>query len=230
MDDGPSDAPNADVPSPWALQLVARVEKIDPPSVASICAASVIATIELLDDERCRPGGEWFDAVASWNGERIRKIVRRGRASSWRRAQQPAGVTVGRDGAVVRAFVPSPMDQAPVAVARLQIQSSPLGDVDLVDAVPTVAGLLIAVTPLVEMSWGKQAAQCAHAGQWAWMRSDPDVVARWDDAGRPVTIVHPTEQLWTRLVEVAPVQIHDGGFTEIPAGTRTAVAWWSGFG
>lgn len=230
MKDGPSDAPEPVSSSPWALQLAARVEKIDPPSVGAICAASVLATVELLDDERSQPGGEWFEAVASWNGARIRKIVRRGRASSWQRAQEPEGVTVNCDGAEVRAFVPAPMDLVPGAVAKLQIQSSPLDEPDRVDAVPAVGGLLIAVTPLVEMSWGKQAAQCAHAGQWAWMRSDPGVVADWDQAGRPVTIVHPTEALWTRLVDDAPVQIHDGGFTEIPAGTKTAVAWWSGPG
>jgi peptidyl-tRNA hydrolase len=77
------------------------------------------------------------------------------------------------------------------------------------------------------MSWGKQAAQCAHAGQWAWMRSDPEVIAQWNAAGRPITVLHPTESVWTQLVLGAPVQIHDGGFTEIPAGTKTALAWWS---
>jgi peptidyl-tRNA hydrolase len=96
-----------------------------------------------------------------------------------------------------------------------------------VDALPGATGLIVAVTPLVEMSWGKQAAQCAHAGQWAWMRSDPEVVARWDAAGRPISIVHPTARLWDEVADAAPVQIRDGGFTEIPAGTRTAIAWWA---
>lgn len=213
--------------SPWALQLAARVEKQDPPTIPSICAAAALATIELLDDERSRPGGEWHDAVSTWNGNRIRKIVRRGRASAWQRAQEPDGVTVERDDAEVRAFVPCPMDQAPDALAKLQIQSSPLAEVDRVATLPSSSGLMIAVTPLVDMSWGKRAAQCAHAGQWAWMRSDPTDVAEWDALGRPITIVHPTRELWDALVGQAPVQIHDGGFTEIPAGTRTAIAWWS---
>ncbi len=217
-------------PSPWALQLAARVEKIDPPTTADICVAAVLATVALLDDERSRPGGEWHDAVAAWNGERIRKIVRRGRASAWRRAQSPDGVTVSHGSAEVRAFVPSPMNEVPEALAKLQIQSSPLDSVDPVAELPDISGaavLVIAVTPLVEMSWGKQAAQCAHAGHWAWMRSESDVVARWDDDGRRVTIVHPDRQLWSTLADSAPVQIHDGGFTEVPAGTKTAVAWWA---
>ena len=213
--------------SPRALQLAVRVEKVDPPSTVAICAASALATIALLDDERSRPGGEWHDAVAAWNGDRIRKIVRRGRASAWKRAQIPDGVTIERDGAEVRAFVPGPIDEAPAELAKLQIQSTPLDEVLRADALTAATGLIVAVTPFVEMSWGKQAAQCAHAGQWAWMRSDPGIVARWDAAGRPITIVHPSDALWADVADRAPVQIRDGGYTEIPAGTRTAVAWWT---
>ncbi len=213
--------------SPLALQLAARVEKVDPPTTAAICSASVLATIALLEDERSQPEGAWHAAVAAWNGDRIRKIVRRGRASAWRRAQEPDGVTVERDGAEVRAFVPGPLDEAPDQLAKLQIQSMPLDDIDRLDSVPDLTGLFIAVTPEFDMSWGKQAAQCAHAGQWAWMRSDASIVGRWDALGRPITIVHPSRRLWSSLVETAPVQIHDGGFTEIPAGTKSAVAWWS---
>ena len=213
--------------SPLALQLAARVEKVDPPTTGAICAAAVLATIVLLEDERSQVAGDWHDAVAAWNGARIRKIVRRGRASAWIRAQEPDGVTVARDGAEVRAFVPGPLDQAPEALAKLQIQSTALDEIERTNEVPASTGLFIAVTPEFEMSWGKQAAQCAHAGQWAWMRSDSDVVAKWNDLERPITIVHPTKALWATLIDSATIQIHDGGFTEIPAGTKSAVAWWS---
>ncbi|MEO1063452.1 MAG: peptidyl-tRNA hydrolase [Actinomycetota bacterium] len=211
---------------PRAMQLAVRIEKAAPPTTAAVCAATALATISLLDDARSQPGGEWHGAVSAWNGERIRKIVRRGRGSPWRRAQEPAGVTVARDGAEVRAYVPSRVDDVPEPVSRLQIQSTPLDEADLVDQLPELDGLLIAVTPSIEMSWGKRAAQSAHAGQWAWMRSDPEVVGRWDRRGRPIVVVHPTERLWAELTARAPVQIHDGGFTEVPAGTKTAVAWW----
>lgn len=213
--------------SALALQLAVRVEKTDPPTTPSICAAAVLATIGLLEDERSQPGGPWHDAVVAWNGDRIRKLVRRGRASAWERAQVPDGVTVERDGAEVRAYVPGPLAEAPEELSKLQIQSTPLDEIDRVDTIPDVSGLIIAVTPLAEMSWGKQAAQCAHAGQWAWMRSDLDAVARWDSADRPITIVHPRRELWAGVADLAPIQIRDGGYTEIPAGTRTAVAWWA---
>ena len=222
-----SDETHSKSGSPLALQLAARVEKVDPPSVPAICAAAALATIALLDDDRSQEGGEWHEAVAAWNGARIRKIVRRGRASAWLRAQEPDGVTVERDGAEVRAYVPGPLDQAPTALAKLQIQSSALAEGEQVGQLPATAGLILAVTPLVEMSWGKQAAQCAHAAQRAWMSSDSVVVAQWDRAGRPLTVLRPTARLWAELCEWAPTQIRDGGFTEIPAGTKTAVAWFA---
>ena len=140
--------------SPLALQLAARVEKVDPPSTQAICAAAALATIQLLDDERSRPGGEWHDAVAAWNGNRIRKLVRRGRATAWQKAQEPDGVTVARDGAEVRAYVPGPLAETPRELAKLQIQSTDLDEPERIDELPVLSGLVIAVTPLVEMSWG----------------------------------------------------------------------------
>lgn len=215
--------------SPWALQLAARVEKLSPPEVPDVCAAAALATIALLADERSAPGGEWHEPVTTWNGERIRKIVRRGRASAWERAQEPPGVTVERGTAEVRAFVPSRMAEAPREVQKLQIQSTALDDVPTVDELPAVesGAMIIAVTPHFEMSWGKQAAQCAHAGQRLWMVSEPAELDAWNRAERPVTIVHPTTDLWSELEGAAPVAIHDGGFTEIPPGTNTTLAWWA---
>ena len=120
------------------------------------------------------------------------------------------------------------MDQAPVELAKLQIQSTPLEDVEQVGELPEAAigSLFIAVTPVFEMSWGKQAAQCAHAGQRAWMLADGKTIERWQAAGRQIVIVHPDQTLWRSLDQLAEVHIHDGGFTEIPPGTNTTLAWW----
>jgi len=218
-----------DETSPWALQLAVRVEKTDPPTTAAACAAAALATIELLDDDRSLEGGIWHTAVETWNGARIRKIVRRARASAWERAQTVAGVTVERDGAEARAFVPSPMDEAPREVTKLQIQSTPLDEVEPIDSLPPLVPgtLVVAVTPHFDMSWGKQAAQCAHAAQRAWMTAAAAVVDAWDDAGRPIVVLHPTASLWDALDDVATTRIHDGGFTEIPPGTNSSVAWFA---
>ena len=215
--------------SPWALQLAARVEKLDPPTIPAVCAAAALATIELLDDDRSRPDGIWHTSVQTWNGERIRKIVRRARASAWDKAQAISGVTVQRDGAEVRAFVPSPMDQAPREVTKLQIQSTALDEVGLIGELPELAPgtLVIAITPHFAMSWGKQAAQSAHAGQRAWMFAEPATIRAWDQAERPIAVIHPDATLWAALDDVATTRIHDGGFTEIPPGTNSSIAWFS---
>lgn len=221
--------PSVEQESPLALQLAARVEKVDPPLVSDICAAAALATIHLLDDERSGVDGDWHEAVQAWNGARIRKLVRRARASSWDRAQTPDGVTARFGSAEVRAFVPGRMDQAPPELAKLQIQSTPLAEPDVVDELPAVAAgaMVIAVTPLFDMSWGKQAAQCAHAGQRAWMTANPTELDAWAAADYDIVVLHPDAALWPRLEPVATTAIHDGGFTEIPPGTNTTLAWFS---
>lgn len=217
----PSDAP-------WAMQLAARVERLDPPTTAEVCAAAALAVVALLEDERSASGGPWADALETWQRSgRIRKLVRRGRASAWTRAQEPEGCTsrVGR--AEVRAFVPSPMDEVPSEVAKLQIQSTDLDQPESSETIPADAeGMLIVVTPAVEMSWGKTAAQCAHAAQLLHRRSDRARLQRWVNLGRPVCVVHAARSLWESEVERSTVQVTDGGFTEIPAGTMTTVARW----
>lgn len=219
--------------SPLALQLAARVEKLDPPLVDDIFAAAARAVIELLEDARSQPGsevsepGEWHDAVAAWNGARIRKIMRRGRASAWMRAQEVPGVTVQVGSAEVRAFVPGPLDGAPRDLAKLQIQSTELDEPELIGQRPSieVGELVIAVTPDLAMSWGKLAAQCAHAGQRAWERASPDARDLWRATGSRVRLLHPEAGLWDELRDGPVEEIRDGGFTEIPAGSLTAIGW-----
>ncbi len=213
--------------SPLALQMAARVEKLDPPLVDDILAAAARSVIELLEDERSQPEGEWHEAVTAWNGARIRKIMRRGRGSPWERAQDVAGVTVRVGTAEVRAFIPGPLDEAPRDLAKLQIQSTPLDEPEMVSEQPAieVGELVIAVTPDLEMSWGKLAAQCAHAGQRAWERAEPAARDRWRAGGSRILVVHPDGGLWDELRAGPVEEIRDGGFTEIPAGSLTAIGW-----
>ena len=126
----------------------------------------------------------------------------------------------------MRAFARS-CDEAPREVAKLQIQSTPLDDPPLSTERPDIGigELVIAVTPDVEMTWGKQAAQCAHAGQRAWERAPAEARASWRAAGSPVRVVHPDGSLWDELRAGPVEEIRDGGFTEIPAGTLTAIGW-----
>ena len=211
--------------------MATRVEKLSPPLVEDIWAAAGLAVISLLDDSRSQPGGEWHEAVSQWSGARIRKLMRRARGANWLRAQQLEGVTATAGSAEVRAFLPGPMDEAPPDLAKLQIQSSPLNLPEPVDSIPEdLAGsptLIVLLTPDVEMSWGKSAAQCAHSAQRTWEAADDSRRQDWDAAGRSIRVFLASEDLWSRTQDVAEVEIHDGGFTEIPAGTLTALGLWA---
>ena len=212
--------------------MAARVEKVDPPALDDIFSAAALGVIMLLDDSRSMPGGEWHDEVAAWNGARIRKIMRRARASAWQRAQDVPGITVTHGTAEVRIFVPGIIDDAPPELSKLQIQSTPLDEPDPVDSLPSfqTPTLVVALDPAVEMSWGKRAAQVAHASQRLWEQLDRTQRLDWNAATRPVRVITPTPELWSSLVDRAPVTIKDGGFTEIAPGTRTACALLSRYG
>ena len=209
-----------------ALQLATRVEKLDPPLLDDVFAATARGVIQLLDDHRSLPGGEWHDEVAAWNGARIRKIMRRARASAWQRAQSVPGLTIVHGTAEVRVFVPGPIDEAPPELSKLQIQSTPLDEPERIGQLDAVAlpTLTVLLNPAVEMSWGKRGAQVAHAAQRCWEQLDRTERLDWNAATRPVRVHTPTLELWGELLPTMTTQIRDGGFTEIAPGTLTAAA------
>jgi peptidyl-tRNA hydrolase len=213
-----------DEESPWALQMAARVEKAEPPLLEDVFAAAALAVIALLDDHRALPGGEWHEPVHTWNGARIRKIMRRARASAWERSHTVPGLTIRRGTAEVRVFVPGRLADAPPELAKLQIQSTPLPEPEPVDAPPTVDAptLVVALNPAVEMSWGKRGAQVGHAAQRAWERFDRTDRLDWNATGRRVRVVQPVPDVWDQMLPSAAATIRDGGFTEIAPGTLTA--------
>ena len=57
-----------------------------------------------------------------------------------------------------------------------------------------------------------------------------EAVRAWQDGGWGVRVLMPGPAAWSRLAREAPVAVHDGGFTEVAPGTRTALAWWPGIG
>lgn len=211
---------------PRALQMAARVEKTNPPLLEDIFAAAALGVIALLDDPRSLEDGEWHAEVSAWNGARIRKIMRRARASAWRRAQDVPGLTIRSGSAEVRVFVPGIVNEAPPELSKLQIQSTPLDEPDLVKELPspTEPTMTIALNPAVEMSWGKRGAQVAHAAQRCWENLGRTERLDWNAASRPVQVIRPTPALWEELLTTMTTTIRDGGFTEIAPGTLTSAA------
>ncbi|PVZ08460.1 peptidyl-tRNA hydrolase [Actinomycetospora cinnamomea] len=216
-----------------AMTLVLRLER-DAPARTTVLESAAAAALALCLDERAAPGGPWFEAVDAWAGAgRIRKLTRRARTAHWRAVQGIDGVTLGPDGAEVRALVPGPVDEVPHEVRRLQIGGTELPADQ--PGPPPPGAAVIWLNPEVEQTLGKAAAQVGHASMilatvLAAEGADPAVVleagvrpavsedwARWcraladDPSGRTAWEEHG----------VAPVR--DAGFTEVAPGTVTCM-------
>jgi peptidyl-tRNA hydrolase len=213
---------------PWAMQLVL----LDPrasgaqerPTHLAACEATATATARLLDDERSALGGPWHARVARWDGGPIRKVVRRARGVRWDATADVPHVEVAHGGAVVRAFVPAPLDHVPDVLARLQVGGTDVPDLGT-PAAAVAGGVGVALTPAHPLSTGKAAAQCAHAAHLVW-RSAPDgLLQRWRATGFAVRVLPVDADAWERALRSAPIQVRDAGYTEVPPGTVTSVAW-----
>ena len=215
--------------APWAMQLVAHIERSAPPTRTAVCAAAAVAVVRLLADERARPGGEWYPPVRRWTDGRIRKHCRRARGAAWERLWELPGVTAEVAGAEVRALVPTSTDEIPRVVAKLQLSGSELDDPNACRAVDPVPGgpVVVSLCPEPFLPLGKAAAASGHAAQVTRLRMSLERLAAWTDAGFPVVIEHPDLARWTRLRSHAPVEIVDAGFTAVAPGTCTALARWA---
>ena len=210
-----------DHPVPWAMQLAVLVDRARPASHIATCEAAARAVVALLDDPRSTEG-EWHDAVQHWRDGRIRKLVRRARGARWDEVQQLPGVTVVQGGAAARAFVPGPVEPLPRPLAKLQVGGTELPD----DGHSTSDDALvrIGISPLIEMTTGKSAAQCGHAAQLAYEAMDAGERGRWRADGFRVRVGHVDPAAWAS--DPGRVQVVDAGFTELEGPTETTRAWW----
>lgn len=216
---------DADPQTPWAMQVALRYDKADLPTEDAVCEVVARAVVTFLTDPRT-VDGPWAAPTAHWADGRIRKLVRRARGVRWQVVQAVPGVTVSEGAAAARVLVPQPARPLRKEVDDLQVSgtSFPAGEgVSRGDELVTVA-----VSPLVEMTSGKVAAQCGHAAQLAWYElstSDPQLAQRWLADGARVRVVRPSPQEWAAS-EQAPVRVIDAGFTELDGPTETTRAWW----
>jgi peptidyl-tRNA hydrolase len=201
-----------------ALPFVIRIERDTPPDRTDALEAAARGVLLMLTADR----PEWIDAVARWDGQRIRKVVRRARGAEWRRALTVDGLDVVHGTAQLRVYPPVPVDAWPPELARLQV-----GGTNLVDAQPppaAAAGVpLVLLSPHAEMTTGKAMAQAAHAAQLGWRSLRRRPRAKWQAAGFPLAVRDASQRQWRAALEAGAPVVHDGGFTEVEPGTATAV-------
>lgn len=199
------------------LPFVVRIERSTPPTRTDALEAAARAVLLVLSD----PDPEWHEAIAAWDAQRIRKVVRRARGAEWRRALALDGLTVTQRSAEVRVFPPIPLDAWPRDLARLQV-----GGTDLIDPTPPppVSDVpLVLLSPHYEMTAGKAMAQAAHAAQLAWRASSDASRAAWESASFPLAVRTATPAQWARAVEGGAPVVRDAGFTEVEPGAETAL-------
>jgi peptidyl-tRNA hydrolase len=200
------------------LPFVVRIERDAPPSRTDALEAAARAVLLMLTE----PRPEWVDAVAAWDGQRIRKVVRRARGAEWRRALTVAGLDVESGTAQLRVYPPVPVDGWPPDLARLQVGGTYLDDPEPPPPVPAGTPLVL-LSPHAEMSAGKAMAQAAHAAQLGWRTLRRRPRRRWQESGFRLAVRDASPRQWQAAVESGAAVVHDGGFTEVEPGTATAL-------
>lgn len=203
------------------LPLVVRVERASSPTRTDALEAAALAVLRLLSDDWATE--QWADALAQWEGHRIRKVVRRARGAHWERAEQLDGLTVVHRSAQVRVFPPVPLDQWPPDLARLQVSGTELADP--VPPGPVGEGVAVLwLSPYQPMTAGKAMAQVGHAAQLGWRASDAASRAAWLAAGLPLSVRTAEASTWRAALSAGWPLVRDGGFTEVAPGAQTAIA------
>ncbi len=220
--------PDPEGESPWAMQLVMRLERLAPSTRTDVCQAAGAAVVSLLADPRVLPGGEWEAATRRWLTARIRKHARRARGAAWHAVQALPGSTVTCGTASVRALVPMALDTLPREVARLQLSGTEPEDPQALRSVDPVPGgpVVVSICPEPFLPLGKAAAASGHAAQLAAGRQTSERLAEWAATGFTVVVEQPDVTRWRALSTVAPVRVVDGGLTVVAPGTVTALSRW----
>ena len=204
--------------SELVLPMVVRIERDAPPTRTDALEAAARAVLLMLT----QPAPEWRAAVAAWDGQRIRKVVRRARGADWRRALTVPGVDAPWHTAELRVYPPVPVDAWPPELIRLQVGGTNLDDPSP-PAAPEAGTPLVLLAPDVELSTGKAMAQAAHAAQLGWRTLSRRLRRRWIDADFRIAVRDATSAQWRDEVAAGRPVVHDGGFTEVAPGTATAL-------
>jgi peptidyl-tRNA hydrolase len=197
------------------LPLVVRIERDRPPTRTDALEAAASAVLQILTSER------WPQELAAWDGQRIRKVVRRARGAHWQRALSIDGLDIVHGTCELRVYPPVPIDDWPAELARLQVGGTMLSDPQ--PPSPHPSGPLVLLSPHAEMTTGKAMAQAAHAVQLGWRTASAASRSAWAATGYATAVRDATPAQWAAALGAGCSVVHDGGFTEVEPGTATAV-------
>lgn len=182
-------------------------------------AITGVATLLVTADELTK------EALHLWMSGRIRKIVKRGRNKAWDDAVSigQGMIEVAFGTAQVRVLPPFKISEMPAGIKKLQVtglNAELKPELDDADSDRNWSGLEITVDSRLGMSTGKIVAQICHIAQLFLMNAEEDKVNSWMTMD-----AFPVKILFSEDIESLPfdVEVHDAGFTEIPAGSKTAV-------
>jgi peptidyl-tRNA hydrolase len=199
------------------LPLVVRIERDAPPTRTDALETAARAVLFMLTTDE----PEWTDAVAEWDGYRIRKVVRRARGAEWRRAVALPGISVTQGSAEVRVYPPFGLDEWPKDLVKLQVGGTDLEDPEPVGA-PAPGLPVVLLAPALEMTAGKAMAQAGHAAQLGYRSLSHAAREAWRQREFPLAVRVATPAQWTSALNAGVPVVQDAGFTEVAPGSCTA--------
>ena len=201
------------------LPFVVRIERDDPPARTDALEAAALGVLLMLVE----PHPEWAEALEAWDGQRIRKVVRRARGAPWQRAAELPGLDARVRTAEVRVYPPVPVDEWPPELAKLQVGGTTLDDPE--PPRTGAAGRPDGAALAARRDDHGQGDGPGRARRPARLARGPGAAARASGtrpASRSRCATRRRGNGPTPSRAGAPV-VQDGGFTEVEPGTATAL-------
>lgn len=202
-----------DETEPYSLPIVVRVERGEQYNAIDSYEAVTLLMAKLFNEET------WVEDLETWMQGRIRKVVRKARATAWENAKTLPHLYVKHKNIELLVFKPHKLDELNPILKKLQVQG-----IDFTHTTPEAftesPALNIAVNPDLTMSTGKTLAQVAHSAQLFILKGDKSQISQWQLNNFPVNIVQ-----WATIPDTSEtITIQDAGLTEIPPGSYTVKA------